>query len=51
MMVTVKESQVLESIREEAEESQSPRVAQERVYRFQWGLALLDKEAFYNDYR
>jgi hypothetical protein len=50
-MVTVKESQVLESIREEAEESQSPRVAQERMYRFQWGLALLDKEAFYNDYR
>jgi len=51
-MVTVKESQVLESIREEAESrSQSPRVAQERMYRFQWGLAVLSEEDFYNDYR
>jgi hypothetical protein len=49
-MVTVKKSQVLESIREDVE-SQSPRVARERVYRFQWDLALLDKEAFYDDYR
>jgi hypothetical protein len=51
-VVTVKESQVLESIREDVESrSQSPRVARERVHRFQWGLAILSEEELFNDYR